>query len=155
MEKIEKAKTCEELYSIMRRDFWVVTPCHSERDPKKIMEGTRLTLQFSPPEGYEYSIRTPGTPPRWIDYDLELEHAFEMLSAEAQKANPDLEVLSKWILTSTFYWYNFMPLSRGSAATGYVCLLGMFLAVGVQITAKIPPTELIDWDVRRVISTHD
>jgi len=132
----------------MRRDFWVVTPCHSTATAGKIMEGTRLTLQATPPEGFEYSIRTPGTPPRWVDYALELDYVFGMFLQEARKPSPDLEELSKWILTTTFYWYNFMPLSRGTAATGYVALLGMFLAVGIQITTKIPTGELIDWDVR-------
>lgn len=36
------------------------------------------------------------------------------------------------------YRYNFMPIARGTAATGYVSLLGFFLAIGHPITAKIP-----------------
>jgi hypothetical protein len=40
-----EAKDCKDLYKIMRRDFWVVTPCYSVATPGKIMEGTRLTLQ--------------------------------------------------------------------------------------------------------------
>jgi hypothetical protein len=42
---IEEAKTCKELYDVMKRDFWVVTPCYSTASPGKVMEGTRLTLQ--------------------------------------------------------------------------------------------------------------
>ena len=35
------------------------------------MEGTRLTIVRVPkqPEAYEFSIRTPVTPPRWKDFD--------------------------------------------------------------------------------------
>ncbi len=29
------------------------------------------------PDGYEFSIRTPVTPPRWADFDQELEAAWE------------------------------------------------------------------------------
>lgn len=43
------------------------------------MEGTRLTLVKVPhqPDAYEFSIRTPVTPPRWQEYDAELENAWE------------------------------------------------------------------------------
>ena len=34
--------------------------------------------------------------------------------------------------------YNFMPLARGTAAVGYITLLGIFLAAGMPITAPIP-----------------
>lgn len=35
------------------------------------MEGTRLTMVKVPtqPDAYEFSIRTPVTPPRWKDFD--------------------------------------------------------------------------------------
>ena len=35
------------------------------------MEGTRLTIVRVPtqPDAYEFSIRTPVTPPRWKDFD--------------------------------------------------------------------------------------
>lgn len=41
------AQDCKDLYSIMRRDFWVVTPCHSIANPGTIYEGTRLTIQVN------------------------------------------------------------------------------------------------------------
>ena len=101
----------------MRKDFYVVTPCHSTARPGSIMEGTRLTIQVSllpslssfalppllamflmflflklaNPEGYEYSIRTPGTPPRWVEYNEEMTHVWEGLTEEATAANPDME----------------------------------------------------------------
>lgn len=35
------------------------------------MEGTRLTIVKVPtqPDAFEFSIRTPVTPPRWKDFD--------------------------------------------------------------------------------------
>lgn len=44
-----------------------------------------------------------------------------------------------------FYWYNFMPLSRGTAATGYIALVAMFLAIGVKIDTLVPEEFLVDW----------
>jgi hypothetical protein len=45
----------------------VETPCHSIARPNKIMAGTRITLLQKPPAGFDFTIRTPGTPPRWVD----------------------------------------------------------------------------------------
>lgn len=50
------------------------------------------------------------------------------------------------ILTLTFYWYNFMPLSRGTAAAGYMALLAMFYALDYEVTADIPQGFQPDWE---------
>jgi hypothetical protein len=42
------------------------------------------------------------------------------------------------ILRFTYYWYNFMPLARGTAACGYTTLLALFWAAGMPVTARIP-----------------
>eukprot|EP00026_Physarum_polycephalum_P002160 Phypoly_transcript_02165.p1 GENE.Phypoly_transcript_02165~~Phypoly_transcript_02165.p1 ORF type:complete len:924 (+),score=154.83 Phypoly_transcript_02165:113-2884(+) len=144
--EVEEAKECKDLHDIIRKDFYVVTPCHSTARPGSIMEGTRLTIQLSNPEGYEYSIRTPGTPPRWAEYNQEMTYVWELLTAEATNPNPDMEKVVEQILTLTFYWYNFMPLSRGTAAVGYMTMVAMFLAMGYQITAPIPENLQPDWE---------
>ncbi len=41
-------------------------------------------------------------------------------------------------LTYVYYWYNFMPLARGTAVTGYITLLAIFLAADMPITSYIP-----------------
>lgn len=163
--KIDAATSPEDLFALTNRDYFVVTPCHSTAVPGKIMEGTRLTVQLSPPEGYEYSIRTPGTPPRWVDYDIELTHLFEQLTinaktlfAETEKSGKQAsaaelesitllrEKITENILSIAFYWYNFMPLARGTAACGYISILAMFLATGTHLQAKIPTNVMLDWD---------
>ena len=42
------------------------------------------------------------------------------------------------ILTFAYFWYNFMPLARGTAAAGYICILGLFMAAGMPVTSNIP-----------------
>lgn len=37
-----------------------------------------------------------------------------------------------------YYWYNFMPLARGTAAVGYSTVLTLFWAAGMPVTAYIP-----------------
>lgn len=152
LKAIEAATTCSDLYNIVGGDFWVVTPCHSVAINGKILDGTRLTLQKMGENGYDFSIRTPGTPPRWADYDQEMSAAWEALCDtfcwEAY-GSTDMTLLEKvrdCILTLTFYWYNFMPLARGTAAVGYVTLLGLFLAAGMEISTNIPESVQVDWE---------
>eukprot|EP01126_Amoeba_proteus_P053953 TRINITY_DN6605_c0_g1_i2.p1 TRINITY_DN6605_c0_g1~~TRINITY_DN6605_c0_g1_i2.p1 ORF type:complete len:250 (+),score=49.54 TRINITY_DN6605_c0_g1_i2:86-835(+) len=144
-ECVRNAKDLDELYQVMKRDFWVVTSCYSLRTGT-FLEGTRLTLQKQEPEGYHFAIRTPGTPPRWQDYVLELDHLFEKLFKSIQEPTLDIEKVTDLILTLAFYWYNFMPLSRGTAACGYISMVAMFLAVGVRVNTMVPLNFLVDWE---------
>ena len=40
-----------------------------------------------------------------------------------------------------------MPLARGTAAVGYITLLGLFLASGMRITADIPEGMQVCYDI--------
>lgn len=152
LQAINAANTCSDLYTIVGEDFWVVTPCQSVDVNGKIIDGTRLTLQKMGEKSFDFSIRTPGTPPRWADYDEELSAAWEALCDTVcweAYGTTDMGLLEKarnCILKLTYYWYNFMPLARGTAAVGYVTLLGLFLAAGMEITADIPAGIQVDWE---------
>lgn len=50
------------------------------------------------------------------------------------------------ILLFTYYWYNFMPLARGSAAVGYTTILSLFWAFGMPISVAIPKDYQTDWE---------
>jgi tetratricopeptide (TPR) repeat protein len=145
---LDEATSCADLYELARKDFWVVTPCHSTRTPGRVLEGTRLTLQYVEPEGFEYSIRTPGTPPRWRDYAAELDHVWSLLCDAATAPEPrDQALCVRLVLTLTYYWYNFMPLSRGTAACGLVTLHAMLLALGLEIGVRhLPRGHQPDWE---------
>lgn len=39
-----------------------------------------------------------------------------------------------------------MPLSRGSAAVGFVVLLGLFLAANMEFSGQIPKAVQVDWE---------
>ncbi|GAM26964.1 hypothetical protein SAMD00019534_101390 [Acytostelium subglobosum LB1] len=152
------ASDCKDMYRIMKKDYYVVTPCLSTFRPGHLMEGTRLTLQYASPEGYEFAIRTPCTPQRWKDYDEEMTLAwndlcskvYQMIECAEEEADTKLVRLlgeiSDAILRITFYWYNFMPLTRGSAAVGYTVLLGVFLSLGYEVDAPLPKNLQPDWE---------
>lgn len=152
LQAIEAAEICPQIYEIIGEDFWVVTPCHSVASDGKILDGTRLTLQKMGENSFDFSIRTPGTPPRWAEFDHELSTAWEALcdtfcwEAYGSTDSNLLEKVQNCILKLTYYWYNFMPLARGTAAVGYITLLGLFLAAGMEITASIPEGVQVDWE---------
>ena len=69
-------------------------------------------------------------------YQQELDARWEkVLDALASGEGPQIAVAA---MTYCYYWYNFMPLARGTAASGYVTLLALFLAADMPITARIP-----------------
>jgi hypothetical protein len=85
---------------------------------------------------YEVSIRTPVTPPRWKEFDEELAAVWEgLLDALVAADKPRIAVA---VLTFVYYWYNFMPLARGTAVCGHITLLSLFAVAGMPLTAKIP-----------------
>ena len=123
-----KCADCLELRKLRGQDDYVVSPCIGTVGGA--LEGTRLTIQERLPEGVEVSIRTPLTPARWASYEPEMQAAWEaycdVATAEQaaeraieQQALPPSRALLDAVLRLTFYWFNFMPLTRGSAATGW------------------------------------
>ena len=50
----------------------------------------------------------------------------------------DLKAIAQSILVYAYYWYNFMPLARGTAACGYTTVLSLFWAAGMPVTSQIP-----------------
>lgn len=121
---------------------------------------TRLTVVASSPEGYEFTIRTPGTPARWKQYEDELSAVWGKLTAavcedtasdspshggtRTQETKED--TVCDLILTIFYYWVNFGPLSRGSAACGYIVLSGLMAAAGWRLTELLPPNVQMDWE---------
>lgn len=71
-------------------------------------------------------------------YLQELSHCFEHVLDVLSAEQPEKDAVVDAILTYAFYWYNFMPLARGTAVVGYIVILALFLAAGMPITATIP-----------------
>lgn len=143
---VTRAADAAEMWAAVGADSWVVVPIASVAEPSRTLEGTRLTLVAMPnqPDGYEFSIRTPVTPPRWAEFDSELEAAWEgVLDAMCTEEVPGV---SEAILRFAYYWYNFMPLARGTAAVGYITILGLSLAAGAPVSAACPKGVQVDWE---------
>jgi hypothetical protein len=62
---------------------------------------------------------TPLTPYPPTQHQQEMTHVWKLLTLEARrKEGPDLDKFTDLALTFYFYYVNFGPLSRGTAATG-------------------------------------
>ncbi len=67
----------------------VETPCASTYEQGRIMAGTLLTVRKkSNNVGYKFSIRTPGTPMRWAQYEEELDHWWTTLTQQMRGKTP-------------------------------------------------------------------
>ncbi|CAI8588945.1 unnamed protein product [Vicia faba] len=152
LEEIMHAKSCSDLYNVVGEDFWSASWCNSTAFEGKQLEGTRITLVKMGQHGFDFAIRTPCTPARWEDYDAEMAMAWEALCnayCGENYGSTDFDVLENVrdaILKMTYYWYNFMPLSRGTAAVGFVVMLGLLLAANMEFTGSIPQGFQADWE---------
>ncbi len=90
------------------------------------------------------------TPPRWLLFDEELESAFEAI-LDAMESG-DMPRIAKTIMIYSYYWYNFMPLARGTAACGYATMLSLFWTAGMPVDATIPVDYQVDWEA--ILSQH-
>ena len=156
---LEEAADCLALRELRGCDDFVVSPCHGVVGG--VLEGTRMTVQARPPEGVEVSIRTPLTPDRWAAYDVEMTAAWADFCAvatphaasgggaggggTARAPSPD-DALLDAALRLAFYWFNFMPLTRGSAAVGWSMVMALLLSCGYEVSAAPPPGVCPDWD---------
>ncbi|XP_023754339.1 suppressor of RPS4-RLD 1 [Lactuca sativa] len=160
LKEILKAESCSDLYEAVGEDFWLATWCNSTAFEGKRLEGTRITLVKMGECGFDFAIRTPCTPARWEDFDAEMTSAWEVLCnaycGETYGSNDfgTLENVREAILRMTYYWYNFMPLSRGSAVVGFIVMLGLLLAANMEFTGNIPEGVQVDWDAIMSLSPN-
>ncbi|XP_023517940.1 suppressor of RPS4-RLD 1 [Cucurbita pepo subsp. pepo] len=152
LQDIMEAKSCSDLYKVVGEDFWLATWCNSTAFEGKQLEGTRITLAKTGERGFDFAIRSPCTASRWEEFDAEMTTAWETICNAYCGENygsmdfSTLESVRDAILRMSYYWYNFMPLSRGSAAVGFVVLLGLLLAANMEFCGNIPRGLQVDWE---------
>ena len=147
---IKNAKDLDELSKIMSNTgFYVITKCDSLVKDGEYIEGTRLTLLGVQSDGYEFSIRTAGIPCRWKLFEKEMDYCFEKLVHCINSENNDAiyyDNIVKSALSMFYYWVNFAPLTRGTAATGYAGLLASIVSTGKRYRTNLPENIQLDWE---------
>ncbi|CAI5995202.1 unnamed protein product [Closterium sp. NIES-64] len=128
--------------------FLFTHPLHSTDPPLSLI---RIPLPCG--AGFDFAIRTPVTPPRWKQFDAELTAAWRDLCAavldralETADAARYRQRIQENILRIGYYWYQLMPLTRGSAMVGLIAVLGLSMAAGMLTTAPIPHAMQVDWE---------
>jgi hypothetical protein len=160
--QLQSASSLDEVRQIVGEDFYVIVPCESDNVRGLTMEGTRLTLLTRDPEGYEFSIRTPGLPHRWSLFDSELQVIFDkllaLISMKNDKDNKDDSHKQETVLQSLklyYYWIVFAPLSRGTALCGYAMLSAILQAAGYEIKSPLPKDKQLDWEAIFANNLHE
>ncbi|XP_075452694.1 tetratricopeptide repeat protein 13 isoform X3 [Ascaphus truei] len=58
----------------------------------------------------------------------------------------EADVVCELILSLVYYFYNLMPLSRGSSVVAYSVIMGALMASGKEVSGKIPKGKLVDFE---------
>eukprot|EP00596_Hydrurales_sp_CCMP1899_P002773 CAMPEP_0119045292 /NCGR_PEP_ID=MMETSP1177-20130426/38746_1 /TAXON_ID=2985 /ORGANISM="Ochromonas sp, Strain CCMP1899" /LENGTH=275 /DNA_ID=CAMNT_0007016819 /DNA_START=1 /DNA_END=828 /DNA_ORIENTATION=- len=155
------ASTHEDLYKAAgNQPYYQVLPIHSLSSPGTLLNGTRLQLDKGTAEGWDFSICTPSNKKRSTAFEQELNHSFSNLEqsllefyATSHMKNPDQtlifsikQAVTRHALGLFYYWVNYAPLTRGTSATGYAILYSAILAIGEELTDKLPRNIQLDWE---------
>ena len=144
--KVITAKTLHEVYSVIGSAISVLSPCFSSSSPGTVLDGSRVNLYHSREEaGYMLEISTSAVAHRWKQFDLELQSAFQNITFQGPGVVTRRDAL-RLSLTMAYYWFQFMPLSRGSAAIGVQTISSVLLAFGYEYRGSIPRGVQIDWE---------
>ncbi|CAI5516609.1 unnamed protein product [Closterium sp. Naga37s-1] len=123
-------------------------------------------LLLCSPGSYDFTIRTAVTPERSAEFFQELQKTWEELTVTPERSAEFFQELHKtWeelsdaatdthtratdvhlyrrrvregVLRMGYYWYQFMPLTRGSAMVGIISILGLSLAADMETISLIP-----------------
>jgi hypothetical protein len=149
---IEDAKHVSDLHrGVGDRSFYALMPCYSTLEPGRVMNGTLIRLDKAVNDGWDFGICTSTSYRRYIDYEEELDAAFQrvvraLVNAENLNDSNRREAVEKHTLELFFYWIQFTPITRGTSASGYAAILACILAMGEQIDNAVPKGKQLDWE---------
>ncbi|XP_071501487.1 tetratricopeptide repeat protein 13-like [Diadema antillarum] len=157
---LDKVTSCEGLLFLVNQlkvtndrsaGFMVSTRLDSFKDRSANLEGAVFSLSGELATNIMFSIDTLTTKYRSEQYHTEIHHIWGLLSDEmhSRKAagsvkDMDHDSVVNLILSMIYYFYNLMPLSRGSSSVAYTMALGLIMALGREVTGRIPKDKLVD-----------
>ncbi|XP_025946480.1 tetratricopeptide repeat protein 13 isoform X6 [Apteryx rowi] len=98
-----------------------------------------------------FSVETQTTEERTQLYHAEIDALYKDLTAKGKVLVLSAELgeadaVCNLILSLVYYFYNLMPLSRGSSVIAYSVIMGALMASGKEISGKIPKGKLVDFE---------
>ncbi|XP_064622955.1 tetratricopeptide repeat protein 13-like isoform X2 [Lineus longissimus] len=154
-EEIDRADTCDDLLRIAKKrhinpqGFMVPTQVPSYRDKNSHqLEGVILTLTGDNASRILFSINLAATKGRTTTFHAELDFLFNKLNDEIRRTGiskiVEFDSILNIMLSLVYYFYNLMPLSKGSSVVAYSVALGLIMSIGKEVTGKIPQGKLVD-----------
>ncbi|XP_038075080.1 tetratricopeptide repeat protein 13-like isoform X2 [Patiria miniata] len=154
---LEKVNNCEDLLKLVKKQkvgdgtvpgFMVSTKIASQREKGHKLEGSIFSLTGDISGNVLFSLDTATTKQRTDQFHAEIDYIWMLLTEEMRKAhiNKDLDSDSviHLILSIVYYFYNLMPLSRGSSSVAYSVAVGLIYAIGQEVTGHIPKGNIVD-----------
>ncbi|KAM8818487.1 tetratricopeptide repeat protein 13 isoform 5-T5 [Rhynchonycteris naso] len=156
-EALEKVHKVEDLLPIMKFNtktkdgFTVNTKVPSLKDQGKEYDGFTITITGDKIGNILFSVETQTTEERTQLYHAEIDALYKDLTAKGKVLILSSEVgeadaVCNLILSLVYYFYNLMPLSRGSSVIAYSVIVGALMASGKEVAGKIPKGKLVDFE---------
>ncbi|XP_067392105.1 tetratricopeptide repeat protein 13 isoform X2 [Emydura macquarii macquarii] len=156
-EALEKVHKVEDLLPIMKfnsktRDgFTVNTKVPSLKDQGKEYDGFTITITGDKVGNILFSVETQTTEERTQLYHAEIDALYKDLTAKGKvlilsAEFGEADAVCNLILSLVYYFYNLMPLSRGSSVIAYSVIMGALMASGKEVAGKIPKGKLVDFE---------
>ncbi|XP_047376285.1 tetratricopeptide repeat protein 13 isoform X4 [Sciurus carolinensis] len=157
-EALEKVHKVEDLLPIMKQfntktkdGFTVNTKVPSLRDQGKEHEGFTITVTGDKVGNILFSVETQTTEERTQLYHAEIDALYKDLTARGKvlilsSEFGEADAVCNLILSLVYYFYNLMPLSRGSSVIAYSVIVGALMASGKEVAGKIPKGKLVDFE---------
>ncbi|KAK1170738.1 tetratricopeptide repeat protein 13 [Acipenser oxyrinchus oxyrinchus] len=154
---LEDVNKVEDLLPIMKfnsktRDgFTVNTKVPSLNEPGKEYDGCTITITGDRVGNMLFSVETQTTEERTQQYQLEIESLYKDLTTKGKALMlstelGDADAVCNLILSLVYYFYNLMPLSRGSSVVAYSVVMGSLMASGKEVMGRIPKGKLADFE---------
>uniref|UniRef100_A0ABI7XR84 Tetratricopeptide repeat domain 13 n=1 Tax=Felis catus TaxID=9685 RepID=A0ABI7XR84_FELCA len=157
-EALEKVHKVEDLLPIMKQfntktkdGFTVNTKVPSLKDQGKEYDGFTITITGDKVGNILFSVETQTTEERTQLYHAEIDALYKDLTAKGKvlilsSEFGEADAVCNLILSLVYYFYNLMPLSRGSSVIAYSVIVGALMASGKEVTGKIPKGKLVDFE---------
>ncbi|XP_045174282.2 tetratricopeptide repeat protein 13-like isoform X2 [Mercenaria mercenaria] len=170
-EEIEGAKTCEDLLEVTKAGLFSCTskdgsqkhqtdqngfvvstqvPSTRKRSEKDRLEGAMLVLTDDLAKQILFTIDVANTRTRTFEYHTELDYIYNQLQDEIKRTSSskvsEMDSVVNIILSLAYYFYNLMPLSRGSSVVAYSVALGLIMSIHRQVTGKLPTSKLLEME---------
>ncbi|XP_073912987.1 tetratricopeptide repeat protein 13 isoform X3 [Castor canadensis] len=157
-EALEKVHKVEDLLPIMKQfntktkdGFTVNTKVPSLKEQGKEYDGFTITITGDKAGNILFSVETQTTEERTQLYHAEIDALYKDLTAKGKvlilsSEFGEADAVCNLILSLVYYFYNLMPLSRGSSVIAYSVIVGALLASGKEVAGKIPKGKLVDFE---------